>query len=515
MTIISTSKRRLVESFPGRDIEQIKKLCLDSGINVDREDENNLYLEIFPNRPDLYSEFTITKYLKSFLGLKSDFLPNDKTLSSYSISSEKHIYAGGIIIQDIDLKDIYFDILNFTNLLSINLGRNRTKFAIGIHDLDKIKGKEFQIKSVFPDDYQSLDIDGKKYYDLIRQSDFGSVHSPSSVLKDELGEIALIPITNCSRTKITKHAKNLFLDVSGIDKIKVEYIISIFQWAFDTYKTQLFISSNLSLDDIIASRTLKCSNRYISNLLGKKISQESLLNLKKVGLHMSPGFISEKETENIEVIVPSHRKDIKSCQDILEEWIIANGINQIEEEPLRSFGVGKLSRQTLLEEKLSSILQRFQISEKKSFLLSSIKSSEKNIDIINPLGSLRTIRSNIWENLLSRASELPTNKPLTFYEQGWCHVNNSTIWRCCIMFYGKNANYTKAYQILQEIMSQFQYKISVSKDSDKSFIDGRYGKIILDNIDIGFIGEVSPEILLKNKILNPIIFIDFDCSILL
>jgi phenylalanyl-tRNA synthetase beta chain len=70
---------------------------------------------------------------------------------------------------------------------------------------------------------------------------------------------------------------------------------------------------------------------------------------------------------------------------------------------------------------------------------------------------------------------------------------------------GEKVNFTELKQILDYLfkMLGLEYKIEAVENSN--YISGRCGRIILNEKDIGFIGEIAPRVLKNWKIKMPVV----------
>ncbi|MEM0333876.1 MAG: phenylalanine--tRNA ligase subunit beta, partial [Thermoplasmata archaeon] len=142
MVVIKISKRDL-ETYSGINIESILKFFDTIGIEIKREDENSWDLELYPDRPDLYSIFGISRALKIFY-LKKNIVYNVKNSGINLIVDESvsnvRPYIGAALINNVELDDSRISyIIDMQEKLHLSIGRDRKKLAIGLHDFDKVK----------------------------------------------------------------------------------------------------------------------------------------------------------------------------------------------------------------------------------------------------------------------------------------------------------------------------------------------------------------------------------------
>ena len=68
-----TLNKHVVKELLGREVsdEELRERIPMLGTDLDSVDEENIHVEIFPNRPDLLSEQGFARALSSFLGIKT------------------------------------------------------------------------------------------------------------------------------------------------------------------------------------------------------------------------------------------------------------------------------------------------------------------------------------------------------------------------------------------------------------------------------------------------------------
>jgi phenylalanyl-tRNA synthetase beta chain len=72
------------------------------------------------------------------------------------------------------------------------------------------------------------------------------------------------------------------------------------------------------------------------------------------------------------------------------------------------------------------------------------------------------------------------------------------------------ANFTEAKKILDYLFKMFNIKYELKEVENEKLISGRAGKIIVNEKEIGIIGEVHPQILKNWKINLPVSLFEID-----
>ena len=64
-----------------------------------------------------------------------------------------------------------------------------------------------------------------------------------------------------------------------------------------------------------------------------------------------------------------------------------------------------------------------------------------------------------------------------------------------IVLCNNNANFTQIKQILDGLFSAVDVKYEIKETEHGSFIDGRVGRVIVNNKEVAYIGEFNPKVL--------------------
>lgn len=243
--------------------------------------------------------------------------------------------------------EIYDSLIDLQDKLHSGIGRKRTIISMGTYDLDTL-APNFTYDAVAPEQIsfvplnRNVTVDGhglmtllendlklKKFLPIIRDS------SVYPVLKDANGIVLSVPpIINGDSSKIHLGTKNIFIDVTGTDKTKVNIALNILTTTFAQYCARPSTVESVKIVDAdntvtitpdLNSRDEAVSVDYINRSLGLKLSPQEICNL--LACMMVPA--EPISSEFIKAIVPAHRPDIIHSCDIMEDVAIAYGFNRI------------------------------------------------------------------------------------------------------------------------------------------------------------------------------------------
>ena len=107
-------------------------------------DCDDMSVEFFPDRPDLYSVEGLARAMRAFLGIRTGMQTYDVGKSDIEVTVDPSVkglrpyFLCGAVL-DVNIDDEFLrSIMEMQEKLHITIGRKRSKLAIGIHDLDKV-----------------------------------------------------------------------------------------------------------------------------------------------------------------------------------------------------------------------------------------------------------------------------------------------------------------------------------------------------------------------------------------
>jgi phenylalanyl-tRNA synthetase beta chain len=250
-----------------------------------------------------------------------------------------------------------------------------------------------------------------------------------------------------------------------------------------------------------------------NKILGTNIEKEVMLcYFTKIDLGFDPN--------TNEVIVPSWRQDVESQADLDEEVARFFGYDNIPTTlPTGEATTGKLSFKLRIEGIARNIAEQFGFNEGMNYSFESPKVYDKllipigdklreNVVISNPLGEdfsiMRTVSLNGMLNSLS-TNYNRRNKNVRLYELGNIYLPKALPitelpeerMQFTLGMYGEG-DFFDLKGVVEEFLEKIGMKKLVSYDpkAGKPFLHpGRQANIIYDNVVIGYLGEVHPEVL--------------------
>ncbi|MDH5658780.1 MAG: phenylalanine--tRNA ligase beta subunit-related protein, partial [Nitrosopumilus sp.] len=243
MPVVELSYARLQKLVGKATKKQISDSLPFLGLDIESEDKDLVRIEYSPNRPDYSTDFGIALGLQGLLGIKTGAIKlKIKKSNKYQILVKSDIskirpFVTGIIAKNGNIDNQTLEqIIQMQEDLHMGIGRKRTKSSIGIHDLDRISfpliytttnrnTKFIPLKSIkentISEILEQTDV-GRSYGYIL-----GNFSKVPIILDSNNNIISLPPIINAAVTTVTTKTKNLFVEVTGINKSDIEDVLSV------------------------------------------------------------------------------------------------------------------------------------------------------------------------------------------------------------------------------------------------------------------------------------------------
>ncbi len=553
MTIITINKKQFEKEI-GKLNENMQDRIAMFGTPIEEINDNELQIEISPNRPDLLSYHGFKRAFLAFLGKKTGLKkyklnPPEKNYKIIIDSSVKDIrpYTICTIVKGLKFNDEKIkEIIEIQEKLHFTLGRKRKKFGIGIYPLDKIK-LPITYKALEPDKIKFIPLEtnkemsglqilqrhptGKEYAHLLA----GKAKFPIFIDSDK-NILSMTPIINSQLTgKITEKTRDVFIECSGFDYEILEKCINIIvtvlaEMGGKIYQMELGYKKKKITPDL-TSEKIKISLKNANKLLGLNINEKQLKQLlERMGHKYNKGIVE----------VPAWRTDILHEVDLIEDVAIAYGYENFVPEIPEISTIGQEDPRETIKRKFSEILAGLNMLEISNYHLTNKRDQfkkmnmpEKNfIELEESKTDYTILRKELTHYLLKILSENTDSEyPQSIFEIGKVfqlkeNINETENLAAAIA----PGNFTQIKQIIEYLFRMINIKIKFEEPEEfpQYFIEGRVANIILEdeessdkltnraegweggassklvNKKIGYIGEIHPKILKNWKIKMPV-----------
>ncbi len=505
------------------------------GADLKDFDDKEIRVEFFPDRPDLYTVEGVVRAIKGFWGIEMGaprYQSKDSNVKIYVDEKMKRIrpYIVGAVIRNIKVDDLMIkSMMDFQEKLHITVGRKRKKLAIGLHDFDKVeppfyyvpKNKNYKFSPLGFEEDMSLEDILKKHPKGIEYGHILHNFEEYPIILDSKGNVlSFPPIINGNLTQITNKTKNIFIDITGTDLNTLLSTLNIIACSFADRGASIE-SVEIEYENMkiktpkLDYQKMKVEKNYISKILGKDISDEEL----KGALERMRYDVNPKESY-IEVTIPPYRMDILHPVDIIED--IAKGLT------FKSFKTKLPSRERIVHyiRDFDSMIRTLMIGlgffEVTTLTITSPKiqydamliERENFVEIENPITEDGTIlRSWLIPSLMEI---LQKNKhrelPQKIFEIGYV-MRESMERHLAFLYIDSSASFTLSKSYTEAILRDLGIKdFEIRAGMHKSFIPGRVADVYIENKNVGFFGEIHPEILENFELGYPTIAMELNIS---
>ncbi len=533
MPVVELSYIRLQKLVGKVTKKQISDVLPFLGLDIESEDKDLVRIEYSPNRPDYSTDFGIALGLQGLLGIKTGAIKlNIKKSRRYAISVKSEVskvrpFVTGIVATNGKIDDETIkQYMTMQEDLHFGIGRKRKKSSIGIHDLDKITFP--LVYTTTNRNHKFIPLNSKKELsisEILKNTDvgknYGSILGNSShvplILDANHKTVSFPPIINAAETTVTTKTKNLFVEVTGINKEDAEDMLSvvatILQSAGFTLESVQISGAKNSLPKL-EQKKLSVSPSLINQTLGLNLNTSKIiLSLKKSRLDAST------KGKNIICGIPAYRFDIFGPMDLVEEVALGYGIQNLEPILSPSQTLGQKHPNSISLQSISSIMTGLgymealnsSLTSKRILYDNTKRDSSKIISVLDSKSLEHTIlRDSLIPGLIDNlAKNIHESYPQQLFEIGTIFNKTSSVTEethLCAISSHKDVNFSEIKSVLQSVTQSIFGKICETKTTTHStFEKGHVANIIVDGKIIGIIGEISKLTKDNFKLREPIV----------
>ena len=532
--------KNLFEKEIGKLDDKMQNKIALFGTTVESLNENELELDVTPDRPDLLSYQGFKKAFLAFLGKKTGLKTYklNKPEKDYQViidSSVENVrpFTSCAIIKGLKLDDNKIkELIDIQEKLHSTVGRKRKKLAIGIYPLEKIK-LPITYKALEPDKIKFIPLEseremsglqilqrhptGRDYAHLLA----GKTKFP--IFVDANGSVlSMPPIINSQLTgKIDINTTDVFIECSGFDleilnKCLNIIVTSLADMGGSIYKMELKYKKTKTTPDLTPEKN-KLSLENTNKRLGLNLNEKELKQLiEKMGHNYTKGQVES----------PAWRTDILHEVDLIEDVAIAYGYENLKPEIPEIATLGEEDPKETRKRKIAEILSGLNMLEISNYHLTNKKDQftkmgipekqEKGfIEVEESKTDYTILRKDLTHYALKILSEnVDSEYPQKIFETGKVFQvkGSDIIEKERLSAAITPGNFTELKQILEYLarMLDIGIKLEELEDVPSHFIKGRTARIMLKDKQIGTIGEIHPKILKNWKIRMPVALLEIE-----
>ncbi|MDH5402006.1 MAG: phenylalanine--tRNA ligase subunit beta, partial [Candidatus Heimdallarchaeota archaeon] len=517
-------------------------------VGPDENGHTKIAIEIkTSNRPDFWSAEGIARVIKGKFG--EEGLPDLSVIESkYEINVNPELltirpYVAAAVVRGLTFDDFLIkQMIQVQDKLDFSFGRKRKRTSIGIYNINMLESpieytvvdRKFKFQPLTFDHDLTVDEIFEKHPKGIEYRHILDDFKKVPMLIDKNGLVlSMPPIINSNDVgRVTTQTTDVLVETTGYSHQATSQALSVIVQTLrdrggiiesvkinypDNYDISIDITPET--DPIRFDVNIKDINKYLGvNFPGKEMVK--LLRMRRIEAKV----IKDKLT----VLLPPWRKDIIHWVDISEEVAIAADYNSFEPTPVQVITAGKLDKSSDDENLMRQILIGMGLTEVFNYTLTSkevigelMNREEKWIDsncieISNPVNaSYAILRPDLLPLLMKFLSVNTHNEyPQKIFETGECVVKDKkkigTRLMMSTVLAGSNETFETILRILDRVCVLLGVTYELKNTELNCYIPGRRAIVIIDGIEAGHIGEIHPELIVKNGIEVPISALELD-----
>lgn len=495
------------------------------------------------NRPDLWSAEGIARQIRIAVSGKPKVCPffkhGRKATREIRVAKEmKRVrpYIAACTASNVRMnEDVLAQMIQSQDKLSEIFGRKRTTVSIGIYELDRI---------LFPVDYHLAEPSSLSFIPLGMEERltlaeilerhpkgiaYGGIVKPFArypVLTDSMDRVLSFPPVINSREigEVKPRTRNVLIEVTGTDLRMITLTLNILATnLYDrgadiepllvTYPYDTELGKRITFPVDTSGKFTVPLSRFSAGL-GEEVTPADVK--KRLGAY---GHLVAARAGKVSVVVPPYRDDIMHPMDLVEDYAISRGYDSFDPIMPRQSTVGSLSR----IEMLSDIARGHLVGSGFQEIMSNILCSREELDFAMPEGeklvevdnvmslAYSVLRNRIIPSLLSvETSSSKAFYPHRIFEAGEVAVfdahtsmGSRTDLNLGALISHPGANFSEMHSTLDILLYYLGLEYTLVPADHPLFLQGRCGRIMWNGTELGFIGEVRPEVLERKQITMP------------
>lgn len=522
---VVTLNREELEEMVGTDADTIVELLPRLGADVGCVNDE-IEVEFFPNRPDLFSVEGAARAVRGMLGIETGLPEYVTSNSGIEIEVDSSVNAVRPYVVCAVVRGVTLDERTIKSLIDLQedlhwgVGRNRRKASIGIHDLSRVSPPfrytvgdvafvplDFS-EPITPAEILRVHPKGKEYAHIV-----GDRHP--LILDVNENVLSFPPIINGELTRVSEKTTDLFIDVTGLDMKAIQDCLHILVAAlYDRGATietvQVVYRDNgqvLNTPDMGGS-TIVVSKSDIVKRIGVEIAEGMITaSLQKMRME------SVVNAGRIMVSVPCYRTDIMHPVDIIEDVAIGFGYENIPPSYPKLGTIGSRLAEEQRSTVVRDVLQGLGFLEVITLMLAS--DPNEAVIIENPLLEEHiSLRTSLLPGLIDTlALNQHREYPQMVYEVGEVVrlvADGAQERRLCAgVIASSAASFAEMKKVVKAVFRELDCPFEVNESSLPSFLEGRRAAILVDEETVGTFGEIDPDILTEHKIIYPVAAFEF------
>ncbi len=495
------------------------------------------------NRPDLWCAEGVARQIRMALSGKPEdyhfFKPGRKATRVIRVAKEMRQvrpYIAACTVQGLRMNnDVLTQMIQSQDKLAEIFGRKRSTVSIGIYELDKIVFPvEYRLAGPDEISFTPLGMDEKLTLGQILERhpkgiQYGDIVKPFKkypVLLDSMRHVLSFPpiINSAEIGEVKTRTSTVLVEVTGTDLRMVSLTLNILavslsdrgaeidpvlvEYPYDTEmgKNVTFPRENRS--------SITLSQDRFSRALGEEIT---LADLKKRLAAYGHHVKGTKGT--VTITYPPYRDDIMHPMDMVEDYAISRGYESFEPVMPQQSTVGGLPRIELLSDSVRGHMVGAGFQEFVSNILCSqgemadgLAAGDRLVEVDNVMSlAYSVLRNRVLPSLLNvEAASSKAFYPHRTFEVGEVaildqrtNMGTRTDLNLAALIAHPTANFSEMHSTLDVLLYYLGVEYKLEPAEHPLFLQGRCGRVMAGDKELGHLGEVRPEVLERRQITMP------------
>jgi len=519
-------------------VEEMAKWLPWLGTDTEEVGQDYVKIEYNPNRVDFCSYSGVARAFQGLMGWKTG-MPNFKVKQgNIVLTVDKSVadvrpYVVSAVVRGLNIDyEAIRELMEMQEALHWMIGRDRKKASIGVHNLDAVE-PPFSYVTCAPDEIRFVPLDKTVEMtpqEVLEKHEKGMAYksevdfaSRYPLIVDGKGHVlSFPPIINGELTRVVEDTKNLFIDVTGTELNAISRSLNVLVTALADmggavetvrveYSDQVLVTPDLT------PQKMKLHVDFSNERLGLNFSEAQTIEaLQKSRLDAK---VAEKGV--LDVTVPAYRTDILHEIDLVEEVAVGYGVFRLEPSKPASVTTGKPHKVSEVTSSVRQIMVGLGFTEALNFVLTNevdhyqkmLQAPENLVTLANPVSTdYSIIRNDLLPSLMknlavSKHHVFPqrmfeVSDVITFDDDSETYTERRI--HVAAVSSHPTANFTEIKSILESLLMNLGFTDwTVRETENPSFLAGRAATISLDDMELGVVGEIHPEVLNNFELENP------------
>jgi len=543
-TITVNTKDMLAQASVPVPAGKLPEILSSLKCELECEADGEITVDVNSDRPDLFSSEGIARAIRYYLSGSKPYEPKRYIGAPLRLTVDPSTKSIRPLIVCAAIRGIPLtseatkQLMQLQEKLHNTYASNRKKASIGVYDLNKVS-PGFTYAALPPDEISFVPLDctekmsGRQILDATpKGKDYASILAGKDLypllMDSKKRVLSMPPIINSEETRVTEATKDIFIDVTGLDEKAIDTCLNLMATSILERGGALQAVDVCYQDRTVTTprmdrRTQRLTHASVKSVSGLDMSIDDIGRLlNRMGFQSSSASLQGA----IDVEVPPFRVDILHEIDLVEDVIIAYGLNRMGPDVPKVMTFGKLLPSTRLLKRVRDLMVGSSFQEIATYVLSNREVMEDKsllprrslVEIVKPISSEYTVlRDSLLPKLLQfLGCNTHISYPQRIFEYG--HVVRMIEGRpinvphLAAAMSDHKISFEQIQAVAAALFKNLSKEVKFAPHSEPVFIEGRAAKVLVEGFAVGTIGEINPQALVNFGINCPVAAFECDMS---